>query len=143
MNIFFLAVHSSILIKFELLVLQWFGTQAYSLKEKEEKQEVAAKPVEVKEAENEAIATSTEAVVEKSDETPVAAAEETKEDTPAPTVEESTESPASAEGESNETAPAVTEENSENTENSGEEQAAEEEAPEIKVSYFFFWIFCC
>lgn len=92
-----------------------------------ERQDVATKPVEVKEVES----------ADKVEETLAAAAavEESKEDTPASAAEESTEaSSASPEDSTSETAPPAAEESSETTEeeNSGDQEASEE-TPEIKL----------
>lgn len=105
------------------------------MKDKEEKQDVATKPVEVKEVENPVTATSEEVATDKGEETPAAAADESKEVTPAPAAKESTETAApSPEDNSGETAPAAAEESSETTEeeNSGDQEASEE-TPEVKV----------
>ncbi|KAJ4701377.1 Cytochrome c oxidase subunit [Melia azedarach] len=110
-------------------------SEEYLLKDKEEKQDVATKPVEVKEVENPVTATSEEVATDKGEETPAAAADESKEVTPAPAAKESTETAApSPEDNSGETAPAAAEESSETTEeeNSGDQEASEE-TPEVKL----------
>lgn len=101
-----------------------------------EKQDVATKPVEVKEIESAVTASSVEGATDKVEETPAAAAvEESKEDAPTPAPEESTEaSSASPEDSTSDTAPAAAEESSETmeVENSGDQEASEE-TPEIKL----------
>lgn len=111
-------------------------SEEYLLKDKEEKQDVATKPSEVKEVENPVTATSEEVATDKGEETAAAAAaEESKEVTPAPAAKDSTETAApSPEENSGETAPAAAEESSETTEeeNSGDQEASEE-TPELKL----------
>ncbi|KAF4388437.1 hypothetical protein CsatB_008113 [Cannabis sativa] len=116
-------------------------SQQYAL-EKEDKVGVDTKPVEVKEVENTVNATSEEVVAERDEEPPAASPKESTE-VPAPAAEESSDSAPSAVvgGESSEASAdaaetsneTAAEENTENAENSSEQEAVEEEAPEIKL----------
>ncbi|XP_062097307.1 cytochrome c oxidase subunit 6b-1 [Humulus lupulus] len=112
-------------------------SEEYAL-EKEDKVAVDTKPVEVKEVENPGNAASEEVVAEKDEEPPAAAPKESTE-VPAPAAaEESSESAPSAVvgGESSgDSADAVetSYETAAEAENSSEQEAVEEEAPEIKL----------
>uniref|UniRef100_A0A5B7C310 Cytochrome c oxidase subunit 6b-1-like n=1 Tax=Davidia involucrata TaxID=16924 RepID=A0A5B7C310_DAVIN len=107
--------------------------EQYLLKEKEEKLDVGKKPAEETEVKNPVNSASEEVVTRKTEETPVAAAEESSKASNTAAEESNEATPSAGEG-VGEAAPAAAEESSESTEqaNSGDEEVVEQ-TPEIKL----------